>query len=171
MSNNVISRVENDRVLVLERIFDAPHDLVFRMFKEPEHLKRWWGPKGWEIPVCNIDFRPGGVWHYCMKCVDQNQGQFYGMESWGKGVYKEIVEPEKIIYTDYFSDAEGNINESMPASLITMEFIDLGGKTKLVSRSEYATVEALKTVMDMGMLQGITETWNRLGELLESLNP
>ncbi|GAA3413528.1 SRPBCC domain-containing protein [Paenibacillus hodogayensis] len=170
MSDNVmVSSVENDRVLVLERVFDAPRDLVFRMFKESEHLKRWWGPKGWEIPVCTIDFRPGGVWHYSMKCVDQNQGQFYGMESWGKGVYKEIVEPETITYTDYFSDAEGNINESMPASQITMNFIDLGNKTKLVSRSEYVSAEALKTVMDMGMLQGITETWNRLDELLESL--
>ncbi|WP_163854125.1 SRPBCC domain-containing protein [Paenibacillus elgii] len=167
--NEIISSVENDRILVLERVFDAPRDLVFRMFKEPEHLKRWWGPKGWEVPVCNIDFRPGGVWHYCMKCVDQNQGQFYGMESWGKGVYKEIAEPETIVYNDYFSDTEGNINESMPATLIAMEFIDLGGKTKLVNRSEYASAEALKTVMDMGMLQGITETWNRLGELLESL--
>ncbi|MBY9078499.1 SRPBCC domain-containing protein [Paenibacillus sp. HN-1] len=168
MSDKISSSVENDRVLVLERVFDAPRDLVFRMFKEPEHLKRWWGPKGWEIPVCSIDFRPGGVWHYCMKCVDPNQSQFYGMESWGKGVYKEIVEPEKIIYTDYFSDAEGNINESMPSTLIMMDFIDLGGKTKLISRSEYMSAEALKTVMDMGMLQGITETWNRLGELLES---
>lgn len=167
--NEMVSRVENDRILVLERVFDAPRDLVFQMFKEPEHLKRWWGPRGWEIPVCNIDFRPGGVWHYCMKCVDQNQGQFYGMESWGKGVYKEIVEPEKIVYNDYFSDAEGNINESLPATLITMEFIDLDGKTKLVNRSEYASAEALKTVIDMGMMQGISETWDRLGELLESL--
>jgi len=166
--NEMVSRVENDRILVLERVFDAPRDLVFRMFKEAEHLKRWWGPRGWEIPVCNIDFRAGGVWHYCMKCVDQNQGQFYGMESWGKGVYKEIVEPEKIVYNDYFSDAEGNIDESLPATLTTMEFIDLDGKTKLVNRSEYASTEALKTVMDMGMMQGISETWDRLGELLES---
>lgn len=167
--NEMVSRVENDRVLVLEREFEAPRDLVFRMFKEAEHLKRWWGPKGWEVPVCNIDFRPGGVWHYCMKCVDQNQGQFYGMESWGKGVYQEIVEPEMISYNDYFSDAEGNINESLPATLTTIEFIDLGSKTKLVNRSEYASAEALKTVMDMGMMQGITETWNRLSDLLESL--
>ena len=64
MSNNkMVSRVENDRVLVLERVFDAPRDFVFKMFKEPEHLKRWWGPRGWEIPVCTVDFCPGGVWH------------------------------------------------------------------------------------------------------------
>ncbi|MFF2015224.1 MULTISPECIES: SRPBCC domain-containing protein [Paenibacillus] len=169
MSNNMVSRVENDRFLVLERVFDAPRELVFQMFKEAEHIKHWWGPRGWEIPVCTIDFHPGGVWHYCMKCVDPNQGTFYGMESWAKAVYEEIVEPEKIIYNDYFCDAEGNINESLPSTLITLDFIDLGGKTKLINRAEYTSAEALKTVMDMGMLQGITETWNRLEERLESL--
>jgi uncharacterized protein YndB with AHSA1/START domain len=170
MSNKaMISKVENNRVLVLERIFDAPRDLVFNMFKDPEHLKRWWGPRGWEIPVCNVDFRSGGIWHYCMKCVDQNKGEFYGMESWGKGVYKEIIEPEKIVYVDFFSDAEGNTNDDMPSTDITLEFIDLGGKTKLINRAEYASAEALKTVMDMGMMQGITETWDRLEEVLQQL--
>lgn len=170
MSNNsMVSRIENDRVLILERVFDAPRDLVFKMFKDPEHLKRWWGPRGWEIPVCTVDFRPGGVWHYCMKCVDQNQGEFFGMESWGKGVYKDIIEPEKISYTDYFSDAEGNSNDSMPSTEIALEFIDMGGKTKLINRAEYVSAEALNTVMDMGMLQGITETWDRLNEHVQSL--
>lgn len=169
-TNATVSRVENDRVLVLERVFDAPRELVFQMFKEPEHLKHWWGPRGWELPVCNVDFRPGGAWHYCMKCVDQNQGEFYGMESWGKSVYKDIVEHEKIVMTDYFSDAEGNTNDNLPATVATLEFIDLGnGKTKLVNRAEYVSAEALKTVMDMGMLQGVTETWDRLGERLQSV--
>lgn len=141
-----------------------------RIYKlRPEHLKRWFGPKGWELPVCNIDFRPGGVWYYCMKCIDQNQGQFYGMESWGKAVLKEIIESEKLVYTDYFADAEGNTNETMPSTEVTIEFIDLGGKTKLVNSSEYVSPDALKTVMDMGMLQGITETWNRLEDLLNEV--
>lgn len=169
IKSEMVSSVENEKVLVLERVFDAPRELVFAMYKDPEHLKRWWGPRGWEVPVCNVDFRPGGVWHYCMKCVDPNQGQFFGMESWGKGLYKEIVEPEKIVYTDYFSDAEGNLNQDMPATEATLEFIDLGGRTKLVSRSEYVSAEALKSVMDMGMLQGITETWDRLEERLNEV--
>lgn len=170
MSNSAMaSRVENDNVLVLERVFDAPRELVFEMFKNPEHLKRWWGPRGWELPVCNVDFRPGGVWHYCMKCVDPNQGDFFGMESWGKAVYKEIVEPEKVSYVDYFSDAEGNENPDMPSTEASLEFIDLGGKTKLVNRATYVSAEALKTVMDMGMLQGITETWDRLEERLREV--
>ncbi|EHB62514.1 MULTISPECIES: SRPBCC domain-containing protein [Paenibacillus] len=169
MSKHVmISRVENDKVLVLERVFDAPREFVFKLFKEPEYLKRWWGTHGWELPVCNIDFRPGGVWHYCMKCVDQNQDE-YGMESWNKTIYKEIVEPEKIVYTDYFSDEDGNINEAMPAPEVTMEFLDLGGETKLVSRSVFDSEESLQAVLDMGLLEGITQTWDRLNELVETL--
>ncbi|SET66863.1 Uncharacterized conserved protein YndB, AHSA1/START domain [Salinibacillus kushneri] len=167
--NELKSRIENDQVLVLERIIEAPRDLVFKMFKEPEHLKHWWGPIGWELPVCHIDFRPGGTWHFCMKCMDPNQEEDYGMESWGKVVYRDIIEPETINYTDYFSDADGNIDENMPSSEITLEFIDLGEKTKLINRVEYMSAEALKTVMDMGMIQGITETWNRLEEHLNEV--
>lgn len=163
------SRVEGGNVLVLERTFDAPRELVFSMFKEAEHLKRWWGPRGWEVPFCTVDFRPGGVWHYCMKCVDENMGDFYGTESWGKQAYQEIVEPERIVYIDSFSDAAGNVDESLPSTRGTLQFIDLGGKTKLVSRSEYASPEALRTVLDMGMMQGITQTWDRLEERLNEL--
>ncbi|MBM7568459.1 SRPBCC domain-containing protein [Paenibacillus sacheonensis] len=165
----MVSRVEDERVLVLERVFEAPRDLVFKMFKEAEHLKHWWGPKGWELPVCHVDFRPGGVWHYCMKCVDQNQGDFYGMESWGKAIYSDIVEPEKIVYTDYFSDAEGNANDTLPSTEVTLTFIELDGRTKLVNRAIYASAENLKTVMDMGMLEGITDTWDRLEDRLNEL--
>ena len=69
------------------------------------------------MPVCNVDFRIGGVWHYCMKCKDENQGEFYGMESWGKAIYSKIRGQEKIVYTDYFSDSDGNIEETMPMLL------------------------------------------------------
>ncbi|MBM7553200.1 SRPBCC domain-containing protein [Thalassobacillus pellis] len=170
MSTNELKSRVDGHVLILERNFNAPRDLVFKMFKEPDHLKHWWGPNGWELPVCHVDFRPGGTWHYCMKCMDQNQGEYYGMESWGKVIYREIIEPEMIAYTDYFSDADGNIDETMPSSENSLEFIDMNGKTKLVNRTEYESVEALHKVMDMGMLQGITETWNRLEEHLNKVN-
>lgn len=168
MANKVTHRIENEKVLVLERVFDAPPKLVFQMYKEPEHLKHWWGPKGWELPVCKVDFREGGVWHYCMKCVDKNQGQYYGMESWGKAVYKKIQEPDRLDYTDYFSDAEGNTNESLPATDVVTTLIDVGGKTKLVSRGTYASAEAVKTVLEMGMLEGISQTWDRLEDYLKT---
>lgn len=168
MKNQISSKVE-DKTLTLERIFNAPRELVFHAFSEEKHLKHWWGPRGWGMPVCNVDFRIGGVWHYCMKCEDENQGEFYGMESWGKAIYSEIQVPEKIVYTDYFSDSEGNIEETMPSTNSTLTFIEVEGGTKVINTGEYATVEDLKQVLDMGMLQGITETWDRLGEHLESI--
>jgi len=168
MTNQILSKVEGN-VLVLEREFKAPRELVFQAFTQAEHLKHWWGPRGWTLPVCHLDFRVGGVWHYCMKCEDKNQGDFYGMESWGKAVYREIVEPEKIVYVDYFSDAEGNVADNMPSTNVTLTFVETDSGTKVINHAEYASAESLKQVMDMGMLEGITDTWNRLVEHLESI--
>lgn len=168
MSYPMITKVEG-KELVLERVFAAPRELVFKAFSEAEHLKHWWGPRGWELTVCNIDFRPGGIWHYCMKCMDKNQGDFFGFESWGKAVYENIVQDEKIVYVDYFSDAEGNVQDGMPATLSSTTFLEEDGKTKVICRAAYDTEEALQKVMAMGMEQGITETWDRLSEHLESM--
>lgn len=157
------SKVEGN-VIVLEREFDASKALLFKAFSEEEHLKKWWGPRGWTLAYCNIDFRVHGIWHYCMKCTDENQGEYFGFESWGKGVYQEIVQDEKIVYIDYFSDAEGNEVDNMPSTESTLLFEEVNGKTKLINRAVYPSVEALKTVLDMGMEQGINETWDRLEE-------
>jgi uncharacterized protein YndB with AHSA1/START domain len=166
-ANKMTSKVE-DKVLILERIFDAPRELVFKAFSDNEHLKRWFGPKGWSLPISNIDFRPGGVWHYCMKCTDESQ-EYFGQESWGRTVFHEIVEPERIVYVDSFSDAEGNIVEGMPETLVTNTFVEHEGKTKLISHAKYASAEALKTVLDMGMIVGITQTWDNLEKFLEEV--
>jgi uncharacterized protein YndB with AHSA1/START domain len=168
MSTKMISKVEGNE-LILEREFDAPKALVFKAFSEAEHLKHWWGPRGWTLTVCHIDFRVGGTWHYCMKCMDENQGDFFGFESWGKAVYQDIVQDEKIVYVDYFSDAEGNEAPGMPSTISILTFEENDGKTKLINRAQYASAEALKTVLDMGMEQGITETWDRLAEYVSSL--
>lgn len=168
-NDSMNSWVEDDRVLVLERVFAAPRPLVFRCFSEADHLREWWGPRGWILPSCTIDFRPGGIWHYCMKCVDENMGTFFGMESWGKAVYREIEAPERIVYTDYFSDAEGNTAEGMPETLVALLFEEEDGHTRVTNRAEFESAEALKSVLDMGMLQGITETWDRLAEYLEKI--
>ncbi|CDN45540.1 hypothetical protein BN871_HX_00140 [Paenibacillus sp. P22] len=122
------------------------------------------GPRGWELTASRMDFRPGGSWHYCMKCMDQAQGDFFGMESWGKTVYEEVVDGEKFTGTDYFSDAEGIENRDMPPARIMLLFEDVEGGTKVTNHSVYASAEALKSVIDMGMEQGVTETWDRLEE-------
>ncbi|MHA7963834.1 SRPBCC domain-containing protein [Paenibacillus sp. CAU 1782] len=169
MGNKLKLKVEGT-LLTLEREFDAPKELVFEVHSSAEHLKQWWGPRGWELTHCSIDFRPGGVWHYCMTCKDKNQGEYFGMESWGKGIYKTIDAPNEIQYTDYFSDAEGNIAEGMPPSQNVWEFKALeGNRTLLVNKARYESEEAIRQVLEMGMEQGIDETLDRLDEYLQSL--
>ncbi|MGD6942882.1 SRPBCC domain-containing protein [Cytobacillus gottheilii] len=168
MTSQMKSKAEGN-VLVLEREFNASKSVLFKAFSEEEHLKKWWGPRGWMLTLCDLDFRVNGVWHYCMKCVDEEQGEFFGFESWGKGVYQEIIEDEKIVYIDYFSDAEGNEAEGMPSTLCTLLFEEIDGKTKLISTSEYASPEALNSVLEMGVEDGMKETWDRLGEYLDSI--
>jgi uncharacterized protein YndB with AHSA1/START domain len=151
-----------ERELVVERIFDAPRALVFKAWTEPEHLARWWGPQGWTLPVCKVDLRPGGVWHYCMRGPG-------GEESWGKAVYREIVPPERLVYIDAFADAQGNPVAGMPEMLIRMEFAEHEGKTKVTSRTQFATVAELESILAMGVVEGITETWDRLEEHLKAI--
>ncbi len=150
-----------DRKLIVERVIDAPRELVWRAWTVPEQIARWWGPRGWTTTNYAMDVRPGGVWHYCMRGAG-------GEESWGKAVYREIVEPERLVYYDVFSDAGGNTVEGMPGMLITLELADLGGKTKLTSYAEFATVEQLESILAMGVVQGLSETWDRMAEHLET---
>ena len=146
--------------LIIERVFSAPRPLVFSAFSKAEHLVNWWGPKGWTLPVCNIDFREDGVWHYCMKGPNAE-------ESWGKAVYHDIHAPEYFTYTDYFSDSEGNVSDEMPAANIRVEFHEQpDGKTKIVSIAHYQTIAEIDSLLAMGMVEGITETWDRLEEFL-----
>ncbi|MEX0685504.1 MAG: SRPBCC domain-containing protein [Balneolales bacterium] len=147
------------REFILERVFNAPRELVFEAYSDCSHLKHWWGPREWPLTVCEMDFRVGGIWHYCMSGPD-------GQESWGKAIYHDIKEPDKIVYDDFFSDKEGNISDSMPEIKITVEFIDHDGKTKIRSKSIFKTEAELKKVIEMGMAEGITETYDRLDEHL-----
>ncbi|MFA9289316.1 MAG: SRPBCC domain-containing protein [Weeksellaceae bacterium] len=159
---NIVDHTINGSELTLTRTFDAPRELVWKAFTEPELIAKWWGPRGWNTKITTMEVKPGGVWHYCM--VGPN-----GEEAWGLSTYKELNPPAKMIYTDAFCNAEGVINESMPQIDVVMDFIDVDGKTKIVSKSTYATEAELKTVVDMGMLPGITETWDRLAEHLQSV--
>jgi uncharacterized protein YndB with AHSA1/START domain len=160
---------ENDRTYVMERVFDAPRELVFEAYSTAEHLKNWWGPKGWTLPFCEVDFRPGGTWLYCMKGpVGSEDGEM--MESWGKAVYQEIIEPERIVYKDTFVDSDGSRVEGTPEMLITVEFVEEKGKTRLISKTLFESAEQLQQVLEMGMEQGFSETLDRLEAYLANLS-
>lgn len=119
-----------ERPFVISRIFDAPRELMFRVWTDPKHLARWWGPKGVAIVSCTNDLRPGGIFHYCMRLPN-------GQDMWGKWVYREIVAPERLVFINSFSDPEGRttrapFSEAWPLeTLSTITFAELGGRTTL----------------------------------------
>lgn len=127
-----------DQELVIIRVFDAPRNLVWKAWTEPEHVMEWWGPKGFTAPIVKTDFRVGGKSLLCMRSPE-------GEDYWSTGVYREIVEPEKIVTTDSFSDAQGNVvsashygmsGEWPLELLVTVTFEEDDGKTKLTLRHE-----------------------------------
>ena len=124
---------QDNKELTITRIFDAPRELVWKAWTDPEHVKRWLGPRGYTAPFCEIDLRVGGTSLYCMRSPE-------GRDYWSTGVYREIVPLERIVSTDSFADEKGNV---VPASyydmsadyplelLVTVTFEEHEGKTKL----------------------------------------
>jgi uncharacterized protein YndB with AHSA1/START domain len=153
----------SEQVLVITRVIDAPRDLVFKAWTEPGRKKHWWGPNGFTTPFCTIDLRVGGVYHNCMRSPE-------GRDYWSKGVYREIVAPERIVCTDSFSDAEGNLVEpaqyGMPEwpveTLITVTFAEREGKTTLTLQHDVPESVAERT----GARQGWSESLDRLAAYL-----
>ena len=151
----------SDREIKVTRRFNAPRALVWKAWTQPEYLAQWWGPQGWSLPVCNVDLRPGGKWRYCMAGPQ-------GEESCGMAIYHEIVEPERLVYTDYFADAQGNPIPGMPESRMTVHLTENDGRTLLNSTALYPTKEDRDRVIQMGMQEGMTESLNRLDEFLHN---
>jgi uncharacterized protein YndB with AHSA1/START domain len=87
---------------VIVHEFDAPREKVWKAWTEREHLLQWFGPKGFQMTTANLDFRPGGTFHYCLSAPDGN-------EMWGKWIFREIIAPEKIVLANSFSDKDGNL--------------------------------------------------------------
>lgn len=155
------------RELVIVRIFDAPRELFWKYWTEPEYFKRWWGPEGFTTPVCRIDFHVGGIYRNCMKSPE-------GENYWSTGIYREIIEPERIVYTDSFSDAEGNLvpasyyemSEDWPLELlVTVKFEEYeGNKTRLTLKHA-----VFPTGEDCDLTEaGWNESFDKLEEYLEN---
>ena len=154
-----------ERELVISRVFDAPRELVWKAWTEPEHLMRWWGPKNFTSPVCKIDFRVGGVYLFCMRSPE-------GREFWSTGVYREIVEPSRIVYTHSFADEKGvpvpashyEMPGDWPAEThSTVMFEEHQGKTRLTLRH----VGIPSGVMSEMATAGWNESFDKLAESLE----
>ncbi len=154
--------LRGDRELILTRRFAAPRKLVWMAYTDCTHLAHWWGPTGWELTHCELDLRPGGVWHYCMS------GEYEGktMDSWGIATYQEINAPHRLTYFDAFSDKDGQVNKNMPQMKVTVTLEEKDGETLLTNNTLFESAAARQQVIDMGMEEGIAQTWDRLDTYL-----
>lgn len=152
--------------LVIIRTFDAPRELVWKAWTEPERVMRWWGPKDFTAPFCRIDLRVGGTYLNCMRGPD-------GKEYWSTGVYRQIVPPSRIVCTDSFADEHGTV---VPAAaygmtgdwplelLITVTLDEAGGQTRLTLRHEGLPEGEMRELC----AEGWSESLEKLAESLSS---
>ncbi len=135
------------------RVFDAPRRLVFEAHSKPEHVRRWWGPRGSMIS-CDLDFRPGGKWRFVVRTANAKEVTFFGE-------YREIVAPERFVWTFGF--------DGMPGGLETYSFSEADGKTTLTAVGHFDSIESRDAAIASGMEKGAAEMWDRLAELLATL--
>ena len=154
---------------VISREFDAPRDLVFKAWTENDRMAQWFGPKGVRIVSSRLELRPGGVYHYCMRLPD-------GTDMWGKWVFREIVPPERLVYSSSFSDPEENVTRhpmapDWPLEMITnVTFSENAGRTTITIR--WAPINASPVEIETfnaghaSMKGGWTGTFDQLEEYL-----
>ena len=157
MTTSKTHRADPALDLVLERVVDVPRERVWAAWTQPEHLKRWWGPRRTTMTHCEIDLRPGGAWRYVLR--DDESGR---VDAWS-GVYKEIAAPERVVYTEGW--------EALPGHdyVVTATFDEKDGKTTLTSRLHYKSIEDRDGHIQSGMEPGMRETYDRLGDFLTTL--
>ncbi len=141
--------------LVFERTFDAPRELVWKAYMDPERISRWWGPHGTTTTVVEMDVRPGGRWRYVSRAPNRDDVSFHGE-------YLEIEPPERFKWTFLF-EVEGLGDQGGPE---TFTFEEVDGKTKVTARGHFGSVEAIEGALATGMVGGAIETWDRPEALL-----
>lgn len=136
------------RELVITRVFDAPRALVFKLWTDPRHVAKWWGPRDYPATQMKMDVRPGGTWRGCL--THEN-----GDELWLGGVYREVSPPERLAFT-FAWEEEG---ERGLETLVTVTFVEEGGKTKMTFRHA--------PFRSVGELEGHQGGWNSTFDRLE----
>ena len=147
------------RDIVIERLVDAPPELVFRCWTDPVHMARWWAPRGFTNPVCQLDVRIGGAWRIVMRAP-------YGTEYPCQGVYQEIAPPERLVFTNIATDAAG---EAVLDGLTDVTFAAAEGKTKITVRTGAVALVSYAAAYLEGMEIGWTQSLERLDALVAAL--
>jgi uncharacterized protein YndB with AHSA1/START domain len=144
----------SDTEIVMTRVFDAPRRMVFDAFSKPELLKRWFGPRGWTLAVCEVDLRVGGGFRFVLRGPD-------GAELGMRGVYRELEPPDRSVHMESFDDYPGE-------SEVTAVFVEENGRTTMTATVRYESKEIRDAVIQSGMEHGAAESYDRLAELLTS---
>ena len=145
-----------DREILMTRVFDAPRQLVFDVWTKPEHLPHWLlGPEGWTMPVCEVDLRPGGAWHFVWRRAD-------GTEMEMRGEYREVTPPERVVSTESWGG-------DWPETLNTLVLSEENGQTTLTNTVLYPSKEARDNALKTGMTEGVIASFDRVAALLASL--
>jgi uncharacterized protein YndB with AHSA1/START domain len=144
--------LSSDSEIVMTRVFDAPRHLVYDAFSKPELLKRWFGPRGWSLSVCEVDPRVGGGFRFVLRGPG---GRELGM----RGVYRELAPPKRSVHMESFDDFPGE-------SQVTAVFTEQEGKTTLTVTVLYPSKEVRDAVLKDGMEHGAAESYDRLAALL-----
>ena len=158
MNNAGSLKVTNrgDRELVMTRVFDATRKLVFDAWTKPEHLPHWMlGPPGWTMPVCEIDLRPGGAWHFVWHRAE-------GTEMGMRGEYREVTPPERLVSTESWGG-------DWPETLNTLTLSEKDGKTTITNTALYPSKQARDKALETGMKEGVSQSFDRLAKYLEEL--
>jgi uncharacterized protein YndB with AHSA1/START domain len=146
----------SDRELVATRVFDAPRNLVWEAHTVPEHVSQWLlGPEGWTMPLCEIDLRPGGAWHFVWRGPD-------GTEMEMRGEYREVTPPERLVNTEAWGD-------EWPETLNTLVLTEEDGKTTISTTVLYPSKEAREAAIGTGMKEGWSVSYDRLDGYLATI--
>lgn len=145
--------LHGDREIHAERVFDAPRERVFEAHTNAALIERWWGPRRYVTKVDALDLRPGGGWRFLNVSAD---GELHAF----RGVFREIEEPERIVWTFEWEGLPGHV------SVESLTFEDLGGRTRLRSESLFHTREERDGMAASGMEDGANQSHDRLDELL-----
>ena len=152
-SGSLTVSTPSDCEVQMTRTFHAPRELVFDAFSKPELLKQWFGPRGWSLSVCEVDIRVGGGFRFMLSGPDGTQ---MGM----RGVYREIVRPERSVHIESFDDYPGE-------SQVTAVFEERDGVTYFTATVKYPSQEIRDLVIQSGMEHGAAESYDKLAELLD----
>ncbi len=142
-------RLVGDRELVTTRAIDAPRELVFRAYTDPEAIPHWWGPARYTTTVVEMDVRPGGKWRHVQHDADGNEFGF-------SGEYRDVVPAERLVSTFEWDGAPGHV------SVDTLTLEERDGKTFLTSHTLFTTPEERDEMTGTGMEEGMMESWDRL---------